>query len=353
MRKKIKMQKDTMRLYAGFAVAFTIITSYSVLSVLTLTHAGKIPEIRSQASVRSMRSFEVASADMGGNSIVSLSVQADKSIIKPYETLRLTSVGLFVSGDAPVASKWYARKNSTESELTGCSQKKTCDFSTDAKGNVEITAKAQGKSDSVMIKVIGEQAKRFADAIPDWANAAVMKLNDRSIMRGYDDGRFGPEDNLTRGQIITLLHRVLLDASSAAAASNCQQYSPSVPYGHFAYDALCLFTERGWESGWTFDANEPVSRGETAAYVNRVFGPSMLKAFGIDQGQILSGGQVFADVPTDEWYFFDTGVTNALGIMTGNPDGTFGVGRILNRAEAAVIVERTMELLSSLDIDSI
>ena len=54
-----------------------------------------------------------------------------------------------------------------------------------------------------------EPERRFSDVPADaWYAEAVEWAADQGIMSGYDDGRFGPEDPVTRAQLATVLQRM-------------------------------------------------------------------------------------------------------------------------------------------------
>ena len=53
-----------------------------------------------------------------------------------------------------------------------------------------------------------EAAPDFSDVSPeDWYGPAVAWASETGLVNGYDDGAFGPLDDLTREQILTILHR--------------------------------------------------------------------------------------------------------------------------------------------------
>ena len=266
------------------------------------------------------------------------------------QTMRFTSIGIFSTMEQQIAATWSMLRGTNEQALNNCRSAKTCDFTAGAEAEqVSIFARAGGFQDRVNLRVQASEPNPFTDAIPSWANAAVVRLQNLGVIRGYDDGRYGGSDSVKRIETIALLARTLEHAQLAEMPSSCGTIA-NVPVTHFAYQYLCLFIRNGWETGDNFNPNEPLSRGETAAYINRVFGPSLLGAMGTSQGAILAQRQAFSDVPASHRYFFDTGVTNATGIMTGNPDGTFGVDRTLNRFEAATIVDRLLQQIEWFDI---
>jgi len=274
--------------------------------------------------------------------------------LAPHETVRFTSVGIFSTMEQQITATWSLLRGATEQLIFGCQSSKTCTVTAGSgPENLTVFARSDGHEDHVNVTVrAASSTSPFSDTLPTWAASSILRLSDLGIIRGYEDGRYGPGDPLTRGQIAVLLTRVLEQSSLDVAPASCGSLLRT-PSSHYAYRALCLFIDRGWEPDARIDPDAPVSRGETAAYINRVFGPAFLSALGTSQGSVLTRSQVFSDVPTDHWYFFDAGVMQIAQIMMGNPDGTFGVDRTLNRAEAATVLSRLLSAIEQHRITSL
>ena len=274
-------------------------------------------------------------------------------VVARRDSVRLTAVGIYSTWEQNIRALWSIKRSGERnlSTIPGCDGVETCTYSVHNDRDFTIYAKAAGENDSKNFMVRAPVTETFSDQLPDWASDSIQSLHGLGIIHGYEDGRYGPADSLTRGQIVTLLARLVTHAHLIEQPTQCKQYATAVDRSHYAYDAICLFYDAGWESGSSFNPNEPVSRGETAAYINRIFGPKLLNALGTTQGAILAEGQIFPDVPTNDWYFFDVGVANAASIMTGNDDGTFGVSNVLNRAEVATVLERVLRRLDDLRIE--
>ncbi len=52
-------------------------------------------------------------------------------------------------------------------------------------------------------------SEKFNDysQVPDWAKSAVNNLSASGIINGYENGNFGPNDNVSRAQLATILDR--------------------------------------------------------------------------------------------------------------------------------------------------
>lgn len=276
----------------------------------------------------------------------------EELIVAPRSLLRLTSVGIYDTDEMVIKSNWFAlpRGVMKEEALVHCQGVSTCNYLTPHdEGIVSIIAATQGKSDVIDVTVRKPAFNIFTDTLPDWASSSIARLNSFGIAKGKDDGTYAPGEQLTYGQLLTFLYRTLLHAGLHREPEWCQDF-PNVPANHYAYKPLCLFHEQKWETGWSFQPDVPVSRSQTAHYITVLLGQAFLNEIGTSQGAILADGQIYRDVPTTHTRFYDVGVVNVADIMTGNDDGSFSPDRTLNRAEAAVIVDRILRQIEILGI---
>lgn len=280
--------------------------------------------------------------------------------IDAHENILLTAQGDYVTYMVPLRAKWTVVEGQDYGYLEGsCESTQSCSFQSNGRGgDVIIHAEANGFSDEQTITIRTPQTSTpfsnpFADDIPSWAEQPIVSLRDHHIIQGYNDGRYGAGDLLTRGQLITIFYRTL-QAMHLIDTLNCPIEYNDVQTGHYAYDAACTFRNRGWtDSLTTLEPNDPVTRGETASLLNRVIGGTLLSAQDLRLSSVIDRGQIFSDVPVSSTYFVDTAVAKSLEIMKGNPDGTFGAHLTLNRAEAATIFFRLMDAISRTNLRSL
>lgn len=302
------------------------------------------------ASLATVSSLSLTANNLAGLRGVTIRPYGDFSI-DPGERLLLTAEGDYATYTVPLRAAWEI----LEGEDLGyfydvCDSAKSCEFvAGDDGGDVRIRAEASGHVSEATIRIRRPTPPKpvenpFTDAIPDWAGEPIVKLRERNIVSGYDDGRYGAGDLLTRGQLITIFHRSLKTLKLVPARSDCRQVYNDIAPGHYAFEAACVFRGENWtDSLSTLNPNDPVSRGETALLLNRVVGPALLSASNLNLGRILDDGPYFRDVPRSHSYFADTAVAKTIGLMNGNPDGSFGPSETLNRAEAATIFWRMMQ----------
>lgn len=303
------------------------------------------------SSLAAISTFTLTANNLAGLRGVEIRPFGDFSI-DPGEKLMLTAEGDYVTYSMPLRGNWKITRGEDLGYFVEqqCDSAKTCTFQADNQGgDVTISVEASGHSNEAVIHIRRPEPAKivenpFKDHLPTWAGEPIVELRERGIIYGYDDGRYGPGDLLTRGQLITIFHRALVKLNLIAPRNDCAMVYNDVPGGHYAYDAACVFRRNYWtDSLSSLGPNDPVTRGETASLINRVIGSTLLDANNLRLGKVIANGPYFSDVPLSHQYFGDTAVTKATGIMTGNPDNTFDAGKTLNRAEAATIFWRIIK----------
>ena len=278
----------------------------------------------------------------------------DETDMEVGQNLRLTAEGYYGTTPVVVKAVWNILGDQSKGYLVNCEDSQDCTFVATNPGTAVIEAEANHKFDHVNVEIRGPVVpleNSFTDDLPPWAANPILDLSKRNIIRGYEDGRFGSADTLTKGQLITLIYRMLTHLELIAKPDNCRQYYDDVRPDHFAYDAACVFWQRGWSGSLRrFDVNAPADRAETARFLYAILGVPLLDNWGITLGAILDNGLVYPDVSTDHYVFYETAVLHRAGIMTGYPSGLFGPGDILNRAEAATVVHRALQKAKSIKI---
>ena len=114
---------------------------------------------------------------------------------------------------------------------------------------------------------------------------------------------------------------------------------PDVPLVHWASVHIIACVDLGIVSGYpdgTYGPIVPVTRDQMAVYVARA----------------LAGGDVhvpthpaqvsFPDMPADHWAYKYVEYSQAMGIVTGYPDGTYGPTTTLDRGQMAVFIARSI-----------
>lgn len=297
-----------------------------------------------------------------------ITIAPQTTTLEPYGSVTFSAEGDYATFTKAVQVNWFIEGGSALGNLSGsCENSGACTFvAGNAGGDVTIRGQVSTFSDTASIHInepepeeetdtdddgmLDHSQHPFQDEIPAWAGNPIMELNQMGILRGYDNGKFGAGDLLTRGQLITIFSRILSYLGIWETPASCNQTFNDVPPENYAFQHACGFASAGWLGGSSLGVDDQVSRGETASTINQVAGADLLTANGLSLGNIVTQGQVYTDIPPSHPFFADTSVLKLLSIMTGNPDGTFKPDRTLNRAEAATVFWRLMKVVEAAGI---
>ena len=130
-----------------------------------------------------------------------------------------------------------------------------------------------------------------------WFNVDVSTMANMEVVHGYPDGRFGPNDPITRAEFAAIIskfdHYEIVDRNRF----------PDIA-GHWAEEAILEAMSAGWVGGYedgTFRPENDLTRAETMAIINRMIGRSPENLDSLLDGMIIWPDN--AD-PT-AWYYLD------------------------------------------------
>lgn len=160
-----------------------------------------------------------------------------------------------------------------------------------------------------------------------WALPAIETLNTRGIIKGYENGTFKPEANITRAEAATLLSRMINQPVTSEIAF------PDVPKTHYAYaaiqEAAAAGIIKGRDNG-KFDPDGKLTRAEMAAMMVR-------------KDKLTGEGTVtFKDVKANHWAANDIRLLAINNLVNGYEDGTFKPDANIKRAEFAQIINKSL-----------
>ncbi len=122
-------------------------------------------------------------------------------------------------------------------------------------------------NDDVRDKVMTTDCDFSDVAEGSWCRRAIATLNSLGIIKGYNDGTFRPNAEITRAELATIISRF------ADLDVNTKTFSDIS--GHWAQKYIELAAGNGWINGYkdgTFRPDEKIIRAETFAMINRVLG---------------------------------------------------------------------------------
>lgn len=197
----------------------------------------------------------------------------------------------------------------------------------------------------VISLIPGEPHLHAAGGFPDvkqghWAKVAIDSAVAKGYFKGYADGNFKPNGTVTRAEFAALLARV-----AKAEESEVTGHSFSDLSGHWSEAeveravSLGFIQPSDYPNG--FQPNTPITRFEMAKWMT-----SGLAANNDDFKQALEDTKTTV-IPVRE--YFKPGIPQskssyvavALGtkLMSGYPDGSFGLDKKATRAETAIILQ--------------
>lgn len=137
---------------------------------------------------------------------------------------------------------------------------------------------AYGRSGGVVrgvLRIVKDKEMTFADvAKDDWFYEEVSDVFTRGIMNGVSDTQFDPEGTLTRGMVVTMLHR----AAGEPAAEGDTAFTDVEDSAWYA-EAVAWAAENGIVNGMgdgTFAPDADITREQLAAILYRYAGYALL-----------------------------------------------------------------------------
>lgn len=165
------------------------------------------------------------------------------------------------------------------------------------------------------------EAKTFSDVSADyWAKAEIEYLTDRGIINGYQDGRFGITDSITRAEAAAIIIRSLGWGVSAQEDPGYPDVDPS----HWAYHEIAMMKRAGFFAPeGKFEPTKLVTRAEMAEMLVNTFD---LRS---------NSGAKFTDLAREHPAYDAINILATNQITTGYVDGSFRPEAQVTRSEFA------------------
>lgn len=148
-------------------------------------------------------------------------------------------------------------------------------------------------------KTMWEQNNSYSDVnLSAWHNNSISTLSNGDIIKGYKEGDFRPNRNITRAEFAVIAVRFANDNSSTRAAINFKDIS-----GHWAEADIKKATELGYIEGYsdgTFRPDRPIIRAEVTTLLDRV-----LNRHVESENDMLSSMVKWPDNTQNKWYYYE------------------------------------------------
>lgn len=160
-----------------------------------------------------------------------------------------------------------------------------------------------------------------------WGEASLQQWADYGVLKGYGNGDYGPNDYITRAELVTLLDRVMEYQNSA---SNTFKDLDDNWYTEYVLKGVAAGIITGDKNGTDLiRPNDHLTREEAAAIFARVMG--------LDTAAAPSAGFADQDEIAD-WAEGSVNAMRAAGYVNGY-EGSFNPSDNLTRAEAVTILD--------------
>lgn len=186
------------------------------------------------------------------------------------------------------------------------------------------------------VKIV-DNAKGFIDMGGHWSSDAMAFVTSRALFEGNDNGRFLPNDTMTRAMLVTVLHRLEDIPASAGVRFD------DVAVGQWYTAAVSWAAENQIVEGYngSFTPNNSVTREQIAAILYRY-----AKVIGVDTPERGS----FAGFPdsdrTSGWAREAMSWAVGAGLFSGDDRGRLNPGGNATRAEVATLLMRFVEYMA-------
>ncbi len=157
-----------------------------------------------------------------------------------------------------------------------------------------------------------------------------------SYIKGYEDGTFRPDGNMTKAEASMIFARLLAD-DGVIPTGNTTRFT-DVKEGDWYYDAIAYLDTLGYyytTEGTEYNPDAEITRAE---FVELAFFAS----------DVVSGTAVtFSDVDTTNKYYEAISTAAAAKLINGYGDGSFKPDGNITRAEVVTIINRLVSLLAN------
>lgn len=184
----------------------------------------------------------------------------------------------------------------------------------------------------LVLSFAGLAFAQFSDTTGHWAESQINDWTNKGFIKGYENGQFKPNGEITRAEFITLVNK-----SFGYSASSAISFSDVKSTDWFAGE-IGKAAAAGYISGYsdgTMGPNKKISRQEAAVIVNNILKLSNGDVSAVDK--FTDAGQI------PDWSKKAVSAVVTKGFMSGYPDKTFQPTKSITRAEAVSTLDRSVK----------
>lgn len=181
----------------------------------------------------------------------------------------------------------------------------------------------------------------FSDVANHWAKNSVNNMGSRMVVSGIGNGQYEPDRNMTRGEFAAIMVRALgLEPSDGA--SSFSDVDSSKWYCGYIVTAASYGVIKGYPDG-RFGPNDTITREQAMAIIARAMETTGLKA-NVTEDTIAKQIENYEDGTTVSEYA-KKGVADCLdtGVVSGLSSNMLAPKANVTRAQVAAMVERLLQ----------
>ncbi|SDP04887.1 ZU5 domain-containing protein [Paenibacillus sp. yr247] len=168
----------------------------------------------------------------------------------------------------------------------------------------------------------------LSDTKGHWAEKSIQEMIQMGSIKGYPDGTFKPDNNITRAEFVSIIVKAF-----KLKEQEGKVFADTV--SHWAKKLIATAAANGIISGYsdtTFGPNDPITREQMAAII--------VKAVQIE---VVTEGKTYNDqLEISEWAKAAIATATSKGLMNGYQDGTLKPKGNSTRAEAVTVILRAL-----------
>lgn len=200
-----------------------------------------------------------------------------------------------------------------------------------------------GKLDSDILTFNYTVEKHFADTENHWAKDSINSLVEKGIINGMTETEFKPNQKITRAQFARLLMTALNLKVQQGSVLTFQDVPPGVWYHDGVAAAVNAGLIKGYDEK-RFVPNDNITREQMAVIISRALRMKSAEISEGNPDQVLNKFADRVDIAP--WAGQDIALAIDSGIVNGVSADTFAPKASATRAEAAVMILRLYEQLS-------
>ena len=171
------------------------------------------------------------------------------------------------------------------------------------------------------------EVENTSDISGHWAELSIQKWVDQGSIKGYPDGTFRPDNNITRAEFMELVNREFGYTAKAAVTY------VDINSNDWYFDTVSIAQAAGYITGYpdgTIRPNNQINREEAATIIMKILKLTANTA----------AANIFTDASNLTWSKGPVGATVEAKIMIGYLDGSFGPQFQIKRGESVISLER-------------